>query len=144
MPCIIHLVGKSAYDAYTDWDIPGFVIAIIPTADQTKGAVKVRIGIKNPDSRILPQMGARVAFLAIRPAALRNVVLPAELVRGDGNSAIVYVVGDDDRHVEARQVRLGQARAGRVAVISGLSPGDRVATTNLDKLHDGAEIEIEP
>lgn len=131
-------------NAYPDWDIPGFVIAVIPTADQTKGSVKVRIGIKNPDSHILPQMGARVAFLTIRPAARRNVVLPAELVRGDGNSAIIYVATDDGGHVEARQVRLGQARAGRVAVISGLSPGDRVATTNLDKLHDGAEIEIEP
>lgn len=135
---------RARLNAYPDWDIPGFVIAVIPTADQTKGSVKVRIGIKNPDSRILPQMGARVAFLTIRPAERLDVVLPAELVRGSGDSAIVYVIADDGRHVEARQVRLGQGRAGRVAIKSGLSPGDRVATTNLDKLHDGAGIEIEP
>lgn len=131
-------------NAYPDWDIPGFVIAVIPTADQTKGSVKVRIGIKNPDSRILPQMGVRVAFLTIRPTARQDVVLPVELVRGNGDSAIVYAIADDGRHVEARQVRLGQGRAGRVAIESGLSPGERVAATNLDKLHDGAEIEIEP
>ena len=56
-PVTIHL------DAYPDLDIPGSVIAIIPTADQSKGTVQVRVAIKAKDSRILPQMAARVAFL---------------------------------------------------------------------------------
>ena len=50
-------------DAYPDWDIPGSVIAIIPTADQSKGTVAVRVRIKTKDSRILPQMAARVSFM---------------------------------------------------------------------------------
>src|SRR6478735_6689989 len=49
-------------DAYPDWDIPGEVIAIIPTADQAKGTVQVRVAIKVKDPRILPQMASRVAF----------------------------------------------------------------------------------
>ncbi len=47
-------------DAYPELDIPGTVIAVIPTADQSKGTVKVRVGIKAKDARILPQMAARV------------------------------------------------------------------------------------
>ena len=47
-------------NAYPDWDIPGSVIAIIPTADRAKATVKVRIAIKQKDQRIIPEMGARV------------------------------------------------------------------------------------
>ena len=131
-------------NAYPDWDIAGSVAAVIPTADQTKGSVKVRIGIKTRDHRILPQMGARVAFLAVQPVERPDLVMPAEFIRRDGGSAIVYVVANDGRHVEARPVLLGKAMAGRVGIRSGLSAGDRIATTNLDKLRDGADIEIQP
>lgn len=53
--------------AYPDWDIPGSVIATIPTADRAKATVKVRIAILTRDPRILPDMGARVAFLGETP-----------------------------------------------------------------------------
>lgn len=131
-------------NAYPDWEISGSVIAVVPTADQTKGSVKVRIGMQARDDRILPQMGVRVAFLAVHPAEQRGVMLPAEFVRRDGDSAITYVVTEDGRHVEARRVTLGPGSTGLVSIKSGLSPGDRVVTTNLDKLHDGADIKIEP
>jgi RND family efflux transporter MFP subunit len=49
-------------NAYPDWDIPASVIAVIPTADRSKATVKVRVGFKTRDARILPEMGARVAF----------------------------------------------------------------------------------
>ena len=50
-------------DAYSDWDIPASVIAIIPTADRAKATVRVRIQIGLNDPRILPDMGVKVAFL---------------------------------------------------------------------------------
>ena len=50
-------------NAYPDWSIPGSVIAIIPTADRSKATVMVRVGFKEKDPRILPEMGARVSFL---------------------------------------------------------------------------------
>lgn len=54
-------------NAYPDWDIPASVIAVIPTADRSKATVKVRVGFKTQDARILPEMGARVAFEASPP-----------------------------------------------------------------------------
>lgn len=50
-------------DAYSDWDIPASVIAVIPTADRSKATVQVRVKILLQDSRILPDMGVKVAFL---------------------------------------------------------------------------------
>ncbi|MDE0855958.1 MAG: efflux RND transporter periplasmic adaptor subunit, partial [Nevskia sp.] len=54
-------------NAYTDWEIPAYVIAVIPTADRSKATVKVRVGFRQKDPRILPEMGARVAFLSEAP-----------------------------------------------------------------------------
>jgi HlyD family secretion protein len=50
-------------DAYPDWVIPGAVIAIVPTANREKATVKVRIGLKLKDPRILPDMAVKVTFL---------------------------------------------------------------------------------
>ncbi len=44
-------------DAYPDWEIPANVITIVPTADRQKATVLVRIGFKQLDPRILPDMG---------------------------------------------------------------------------------------
>jgi RND family efflux transporter MFP subunit len=50
-------------NAYPDRRIPGRVVAIIPTADRAKATVKVRVGFAERDGGVLPEMGARVAFL---------------------------------------------------------------------------------
>jgi RND family efflux transporter MFP subunit len=49
-------------DAYTDWSIPGEVIAIIPTANRDRATIQVRVGFKERDPRVLPQMAAKVTF----------------------------------------------------------------------------------
>ena len=55
-------------NAYPDRRIPGRVIAIIPTADRAKATVRVRVGFEQRDAEVLPEMGARVAFLSSDPA----------------------------------------------------------------------------
>lgn len=54
---------KAVLDAYPDWTIPAEVIAIVPTANREKATVKVRIGLKEKDPRILPDMAVKVTFL---------------------------------------------------------------------------------
>jgi RND family efflux transporter MFP subunit len=54
---------NAVLDAYPDWTIPAAVIAIVPTANREKATVKVRIGVKNKDPRILPDMAVKVSFL---------------------------------------------------------------------------------
>ena len=53
---------RANLDAYPDWDIPASVIAIIPTANRDKATVRVRIRLDVADSRILPDMGVKIAF----------------------------------------------------------------------------------
>ncbi|HEY2675721.1 MAG TPA: efflux RND transporter periplasmic adaptor subunit [Steroidobacteraceae bacterium] len=137
-------------NAYPDWEIPGAVIATIPTADRAKATVKVRIAIKQKDPRIIPEMGARVAFLsenvpaapgAEKVALPRGVVIPGEAVGTSGDSSIVFIVHGST--VERRAVRLGGKSSAGQIVIAGLDAGNLVALGDLSKLSDGARIRIE-
>jgi RND family efflux transporter MFP subunit len=136
-------------NAYPDWSIPARVIAIIPTADRAKATVKVRVGFEVGDSRILPEMGARVAFhdskepraAAASSVAQQPVLVPKESVQADGDTGVVFVLADGG--VERRTVRLGaQSSAGQV-VLAGLQAGTRLARGNLTSLADGSRVRIE-
>lgn len=48
--------------SWPDWAIPAEVITIVPTADRSRGTVRVRIELAERDSRILPDMAVRVVF----------------------------------------------------------------------------------
>lgn len=56
-------------DAYPSWTIPAYVIAIVPTANREKATVRVRIGFRQKDPRILPDMAVKVTFLEDTTAA---------------------------------------------------------------------------
>jgi RND family efflux transporter MFP subunit len=136
-------------NAYPDWDVPGSVIAMIPTADRAKATVKVRIAIKQKDPRIIPEMGARVAFLSDTEAgaagtekrAAPGVTVPADAIASSGDTSIVYIVHGSV--VERRAVRLGGKASGGQIVIAGLEVGNTVALGDLSQLSDGAHVRIE-
>ncbi|HEX4634560.1 MAG TPA: efflux RND transporter periplasmic adaptor subunit [Rhizomicrobium sp.] len=133
---VIHL------DAFPDWDIPGSVIAVIPTADQSKGTVLVRVAIKAKDPRILPQMAARVGFMTAPEKgavqAVSRVSVPLTAVIASGKTGTVFVINDGK--AEKRDVALGLKTAQSITILSGISAGDRLAGDNLDKLHDGDRV----
>jgi RND family efflux transporter MFP subunit len=134
-------------DSYADWKIPAQIIAIVPTASRSKGTVKVRVGFKVKDPRIVPEMGVHVAFLTAEPAAARQdtpastgVIVPAQSVVGGaaGGAASVFVLSGST--VQHRDVTLGALDSQGQVVLSGLAAGDRVAVGNLDKLRDGMAV----
>ena len=135
-------------NAYPDWAIPAHVIAIIPTADRAKATVKVRVGFDARDDRILPEMGVRVAFLdgatsetpADSGGGPRALLVPASAVQGSGDTGVVFVLNED--RVERRSVRLGARTSAGQIVLSGLTAGARLATGDLDKLTDGAQVRV--
>ncbi len=131
---------KANLNAYPDWDIPAEVIAIIPTADRSKATVKVRIAIKLKDPRIVPEMGARVAFLAAQEAAAppAGVLVPAAAVLQAGEKAEVFVV--EAGAAKKRAVTLGQAQDGNRQILDGLRDGERVVLEPPAALKDGGRV----
>ena len=135
-------------NAYPDWEIPAEVLAVIPTADRSKATVKVRVGFKQKDPRILPEMGARVSFLtapgegtAKGGAVAQATMLPPEAIDTSGDSPAVYVI--DGSIVEKRSVRLGAKTSEGQTVLSGIGPGARVAVGDFTKLSDNGRVAIQ-
>ncbi|MGH8444623.1 MAG: efflux RND transporter periplasmic adaptor subunit [Solimonas sp.] len=145
--------GKPAtvrLNAYPDWNIPAEVIAVIPTADRSKATVKVRVGFKNKDPRILPEMGARVSFLSEATgggsdgATRSGVSLPTAAIQSEGSSkdtGVVWVLREGS--VERRAVKLG-ATIGKdqITVLSGINAGEHVAIGDFAKFKEGVRIKI--
>jgi len=136
-------------NAYPDWRIPAEVIAVIPTADRAKATVKVRIGFKIKDPRIVPEMGAHVSFLdsapekpsgGSQPKAAAGVIVPVEAVEANGDTAAAFVIVGN--RVQRRSVRLGGRTSDGQIVLSGLEPGDSVAVGQLDALQDGLRVHV--
>ncbi|MES2682098.1 MAG: efflux RND transporter periplasmic adaptor subunit [Pseudomonadota bacterium] len=139
--------ARTKLNAYPDWEIPSELIAIIPTADRSKATVKVRVGFTRAageaiDSRILPDMGARVSFLADdspAPTAVvaRRVLVPSEAISGDA----VFVVSSNV--VKRQPVKVGAVEGSDTTILEGLSGGESLAVGDFGKLADGSPIKLE-
>jgi RND family efflux transporter MFP subunit len=132
-------------DAYPDWAIPANVITTVPTADRQKATVLVRIGFKQLDPRILPDMGVKVTFLREAEETATAVAQPVTLVpkaavKEQNGSRYVFVVRQDT--VERRAVQVGGLDGDRLEVRAGLRGGDRVVVSPPDDLEEGRQIVV--
>jgi RND family efflux transporter MFP subunit len=135
-------------NAYPDWQIPARVITMVPTADRQKATVLVRIGFKQLDPRILPDMGVKVTFLrsddrtAPKGDTARPVMLiPKTAVRAENGQSVVFVVRGDST-LERRAIKAGSEDGGQLEIVAGLRPGERVVSPPSPALKDGVRVEI--
>jgi RND family efflux transporter MFP subunit len=133
-PCEITL------EALPDKRFRGVVHTVVPTADRSKASVLVKVRFLESDSRILPEMSARVAFLEHEPGQAdlqpRLAVNPSAVVKAGGREG-VYLV-KDTTVVFTPVTRVGML--GEMVEISGLASGDKVALKPLEKLKNGTRI----
>lgn len=136
-------VGQPAeiqLDAFPDLRLLGEVSRIVPTVDRAKATLLVKVKFVERDSRVLPDMSSKIAFLsrALKPdertpvAALR----PDAIVKRDSRD-MVFVVGKDDQ-VKLTPVAAG-AKVGDLVRVD-LAPGTRVVIAPPERLVDGATI----
>ena len=88
---------SAVLDAYPDWQIPGHVITLVPTADRQKATVLVRIAFEALDPRILPDMGVKVTFLreedeTAAPTAQPTKLVPKAAIASDTAGSFVFVI----------------------------------------------------
>jgi RND family efflux transporter MFP subunit len=132
---------EATLDAYPEWKIPCKVIAIIPTADRQKSTVKVRVGFDKLDSRILPEMGVKVAFRESSgptPAAPRNVLVPKTAVQQQDGRDVVFVV--ENGRASRRAVTVNRTTGEEAIIGSGLVAGDKIVADWPQGLTDGIRV----
>jgi RND family efflux transporter MFP subunit len=134
-PCEVQL------DALPGSRFRGEVSVIVPTADRSKASVMVKVKFIDKDPRILPEMSAKVAFLAHWPTPEDEkpllAVNPAALTSRKGKQAVFVI---KDGRAVLTPVGTGKKLGDWVEVTSGLKPGDKVAVSNVDKLKNGSKI----
>lgn len=128
-------------DALPDVRLRGKVQMIVPTADRSKASVMVKVAFIDKDPRILPEMSAKVAFLARAPTAEERqpvtAVPQAAVVSRDGKD-MVYIARD--RQAIAQPVQLGRRFGEWVEIKDGLAVGERVVLQPPTDLNSGAKI----
>jgi RND family efflux transporter MFP subunit len=129
-------------NAFPDLRLKGTVRQVVPTADRTKGTVKVKVAFEDRDPRVLPEMAGKVVFLRERTgeAAPPQVLAPSAAVITRGDVRGVFVL--EGARVTFRAIGGDEGRDGRVVVLSGLDGGERVVLDPPPSLGDGDLVRV--
>lgn len=139
-PCIITL------DAYPGVQYQGYVSKIIPTANRSKGTVTVKVKFKKYDSRVLPEMSAKVMFLQdgkrLSGSSARPVLtIPESAVVTRGDKQIVFRIKHG--RVMETEVSIGRHIGRYVEVRSGLSDGEEVVDSPTGQVKNGVKVMVQ-
>lgn len=132
-------------DAYPEKSYSAYVFKIVPTADRSKATVLVKVGFKNYDSRVLPEMSAKVSFFT-EPVdtSVTNqkpiLVIPSSAVRNIDGENLVFTVSDNK--AVKNEITTGQTLGSYVEVISGLKSGQKVINNLDEQIKDGVEVKL--
>lgn len=135
---------NAVLDAYPDWQIPAEVIAIVPTADRQKATVRVRIGFREKDPRVLRDMGVKVAFLGGEQTPAESapplIYVSTDALQNDSEGSFVWIIRDGA--VLRRAVSLGPGSTRGQQITAGLSVGDRIVKSAEGELTAGQAVSI--
>lgn len=125
-------------DAFPDARFEGRVRYISASVDRASRAMIIEAVIPNADGRIRPGMfaSARIELGGTQEVA----VLPPAAISTSAGVSRAFVVADG--HVEERVVTVLERSNEEVVVRVGVSGGEMVATSNLDRLGDGVAVTV--
>lgn len=104
------------------------------------GTLRMRAVVPNDDRRLRVGMFARVRLSFDQPR--EALLVPERAVGIDQGQRFVYVVNDQNK-VEYRKVSTGQIFEGKLAILEGINPQDRVITEGLHLLEPGQAVQPE-
>jgi RND family efflux transporter MFP subunit len=126
-------------DGFGERDFSGRIERINPATVAGSRSINVYAVIDNPDGSLRSGMFAQGAASLGQLAG--GIVVPVTAVREQAGEQFVYALVDGT--VRRKPVKLGAADgAGRVQVLQGLQPGDRIVRNNLGALREGAAARL--
>ncbi len=125
-------------DAYPDRTFKGQVRYVSPALRTDQRALTIEAVVPNADSTLKPGLFATAAIQ--QSGTERALCVPKTAVRNLAGSTRLYVIKGD--RVEERIVTLGQAVDGSIEIANGVTEGDQVAATSVERLTDGARVRV--
>ncbi|MFN4142481.1 efflux RND transporter periplasmic adaptor subunit [Aestuariivirga sp.] len=141
----------ASFNAYPGESFTGKIATTDARVSDTSRMITVRAEIANPDKKLVPGMYASVLVDSGEPEQVVTVPQTAVTYSLYGDNVFVVVPArqadpkakEDELAIERRFVKTGQVRDGRVAIESGLKPGDRVVTAGHNKIDQGSKVVID-
>ncbi|HVT26735.1 MAG TPA: efflux RND transporter periplasmic adaptor subunit [Lacipirellulaceae bacterium] len=125
-------------EAYSGKTFAGKVARRSGEADPQTGDLNMFVAVSNPKNDLRPGLSCRArVFLPAIPNALS---VPTAAVADHNGAAVVTVIRNGKAYETT--VTVGAQAEGRSQILSGLSPGDTVATKGGYGLPDGYPVEI--
>lgn len=121
--------------AFPDREFAGTIAGVDSRVDPVSRSVTARAVVPNSDGKLKPGM-----FLNVRvaPEARDALMIPEAALMPEQSRQFLYVV--QDGRATRREVRIGRREPGRVEIVAGLSPGERVIVEGTQKVRDGGAV----
>jgi RND family efflux transporter MFP subunit len=134
-------------DAVPDRRYRGKLREIIPMGDRTRGIVKVKVAILNPDERLFPELSATVHFLPDQKEGEANlserkaVFAPVAAIQGEGEEKFAWVV-ENNRVRKVAVTTKGDPEDNLIEVASPFTGGESLVTAPPPGLKDGEQVKM--
>jgi multidrug efflux system membrane fusion protein len=117
----------------------GQLLAVDNLIDVATGTVRLKAMFDNTDGALYPNqfVNARLQVTTLKDA----VLIPANAVQRGAQGTFVYAV-NADKTVKLTPVTLGVASGDQVVVEKGVAAGTPVVIDGVDRLRDGATVEL--
>ena len=115
-----------------------------PKVDRAKATVTVKVAFIDPMDGVLPDMGAKVTFLAKELSASATQAAPTPAVQpgavaGLGDNKVLWVIQPDGT-LASQPVVLGPALGNLISIKSGPAPGTKVVDKPAADFHAGMHV----
>ncbi len=117
----------------------GALLSLDNQIDATTGTIKLKARFANQDDRLFPNQFVNARMLV--DTQHDAVVIPSAALQMGNEGHFVWVLGDGNR-VSKHLVTTGIQDSEKVVITGGLSAGDRVVTDGIDRLTEGATVEV--
>jgi len=105
--------------------------------DPTTGTLRLRATFDNKDNSLFPNQFVNARLLVQEKHGV--TLVPTAAIQRNSQATYVYVVKPDST-VTVRQITIGTTEGDNSEVTSGLTPGEVVVMTGVDKLQEGTKV----
>ncbi|MEB5924003.1 MdtA/MuxA family multidrug efflux RND transporter periplasmic adaptor subunit [Franconibacter daqui] len=117
----------------------GALLSFDNQIDATTGTIKLKARFENQDDALFPNQFVNARMLVAKEE--NAVVIPTAALQMGNEGNFVWVLNDKNQ-VSKHTVTTGIQDSEKVVITAGLSTGDRVVTDGIDRLTEGAHVEV--
>jgi len=117
----------------------GWLTTLDNQIDQTTATLKLRATFNNADNKLFPNQFVNARLLVEEKHGV--TLVPGAVIQRNSQMTYVYLVKPDST-ATVRPITVGTTEGDQTEVTSGLSPGDAVVMTGVDKLQEGSKVSV--